>query len=84
MLTSYVEFQNSLSKAIFSIRKPIQIFSTGGQLVWCSALKHHQLCANNFPPSDLILNFFPQVEMLLSQRGTKPLQGFLFGSKLKE
>ena len=22
--------------------------------LWCSALRHHQLCANSFPPSDLI------------------------------
>jgi hypothetical protein len=26
--------------------------------LWCSALKHHQLCANSFLPSDLILFFF--------------------------
>jgi hypothetical protein len=31
--TSYVGFQNGLSKAIGSIRKPIRKFSTGGQLV---------------------------------------------------
>ena len=31
--TSYVRFQNGLSKAIVSIRKPIRTFSTGGQLV---------------------------------------------------
>ena len=53
-------------------------------LIWCSALEHHQLCANSFPPSDLILIFFPLVEMLLSPRGTKPLEGFLFASELNE
>ena len=30
---SYARFQNSLSKAIVSIRKPIETFSTGGQFV---------------------------------------------------
>ena len=31
--TSYAGFQNGLSKAIVSIRKPIWTFSTGGQFV---------------------------------------------------
>ena len=31
--TSYAGFQNGLSKAIVSIRKPIRTFSTGGQFV---------------------------------------------------
>jgi hypothetical protein len=31
--TSYARFKNGLSKAIVSIRKPIQSFSTGGQFV---------------------------------------------------
>ena len=31
--TSYARFQNGLSKAIVSIRKPIRSFSTGGQFV---------------------------------------------------
>jgi hypothetical protein len=62
--------------------KPPAVKTLG--IVWCSALKHHQLCANSFPPSDLILIFFPLVEMLLSPRGTKPLEGFLFGSRLNE
>jgi hypothetical protein len=54
-------------------------------LLWCSALRHHQFCANNFPLSDLILKlFFPLVKMLLSPRGTKALEGFLFESKLNE
>ena len=31
--TSYARFQNGLSKAIVSIKKPIETFSTGGQFV---------------------------------------------------
>ena len=37
-------------------------------ILWCSALKHHQFCANNFPCSDLILNYFPPVEMAFLPR----------------
>jgi hypothetical protein len=75
----WTQNENPISSAIFA---KITIFDSRD--LWCSAFKHHQLCVNSFPPSDLILNFFPLAEMILSPRGTKPLEGFLFGSKLNE
>ena len=63
---------------------PIAKWICSRKRLFYGALKHQQLCANSFLPSDLILNFLHLVEMLCSPRGTKPLEGFLFGSKLNE
>jgi hypothetical protein len=45
---------------------------------------YHQLCASGFPHLKIILNYFPPVETFLLMRGTFPLEGFLFGAKLRE
>jgi hypothetical protein len=48
------------------------------------SLSYHQLCANSFAHSKIILNYFPLVEMFVLIRGTFPLEEFLFGAKLRE
>jgi hypothetical protein len=51
--TSYVRFQNGLSKAIVSIRKQIWTFSTGGQLVAGRCLYSNDSEVNNVKDSFL-------------------------------
>ena len=51
--TSYVRFQNGLSKAIVSIRKQIWTFSTGSQLVAGRCLYSNDSEVNNAKDSFL-------------------------------
>ena len=67
--TSYAGFQNGLSKAIVSIRKPIWTFSTGGQFVAGRYLYSNKV--NNV--KDL---FLPCKALALFQQVMSPLNFF--------
>ena len=56
----------------------------GHRKLWCNAPSRNYFCATEIAESKKGIFSFPLVEMLLSPKGTKPLEKFLFGSKLTD
>ena len=47
-----------------------------GLLIWCNAPSRNYFCATEIAESKKGIFLFPLVEMLLSPKGTKPLEEF--------